>query len=105
MERFSVISPLGENVIARRGSVPRLASLDGKTIGEAWNGVFKGDVTFPLIRDALQARYPRARIIPYTEFPHVPSADNPRAQRERALEIAARARDKGCDAVISGNGA
>ena len=105
MERFAVVSPLGLDVVQRTSTAPRLADLDGKTIGEVWNGVFKGDLTFPLIRKALRERYPRARIIPFTEFPHLKGADDPAAQRERAQHIAALAREKGCDAVISGNGA
>ena len=39
------------------------------------------------------------------EFPHVPGSDNPTRQRELARSIAAAAKAKGCDAVISGNGA
>ena len=105
MESFEVVSPLGVQVVRAERTAPRLRDLDGKTIGEVWNGVFKGDITFPLIRKALQERYPRVRIVPFTEFPHLKGADNPAAQREHAIHIAALARAKGCDAVISGNGA
>ncbi len=105
METLSVVSPLGLQVVEAARTAPRLDDLNGKTIGEVWNGVFKGDVTFPLIRKALRERYPRARIVPYSEFPHLKGADNPAAQRERANRIAALAVEKGCDAVISGNGA
>lgn len=105
METFEVVSPLGVQVVEAKGTAPRLGDLDGKTIGEVWNGVFKGDVTFPLIRKALVERYPRARIVPFTAFPHLKGADNPAAQREHARHIATLAREQGCDAVISGNGA
>jgi hypothetical protein len=105
MEKLQVVSPAGLDVVKSGGSAPRIASLDGKTVGEVWNGVFKGDLTFPLIRKLLQAKYPRLKVIPYTEFPHVPGSDNPTRQRELARHIAAIAKEKGCDAVISGNGA
>ncbi len=105
MERLEVVSPVGLDAVKRTGTAPRLADLNGKTIGEIWNGVFKGDVTFPIIRRLLQQRYPSVRIIPFTEFPHVPGSDNPADQRERARHIAALAKQKGCDAVITGNGA
>ena len=105
MSTIEVVSPVGLEVVKRSGSAQRLASLDGKTIGEVWNGVFKGDFTFPIIRKLLQQKYPRLRIIPYTEFPHAPGSDNPSQQRERASRIAAMAKGQGCDAVISGNGA
>lgn len=105
MSNKEVVSPVGLEVVKRSGSARRLANLDGKTIGEVWNGVFKGDFTFPIIRKLLQQQYPDLRIIPYTEFPHAPGSDNPAQQRERASRIAAMAKEKGCDAVISGNGA
>jgi hypothetical protein len=105
MEKLAVVSPLGVEAVKLSGTAPRLANLDGKTVGEIWNGVFKGDITFPIIRRVLNERFPKLRIIPYTEFPHAHGSDNPTQQRERAQQVAALARDKGCDAVISGNGA
>lgn len=100
-----VHSPLGAETVSRKASAPRLTSLAGKTIGETWNGDFKGDFTFPAIRSLLTARYPNLKIIPYTEFPYLHGADNPAAQKELAGQVAARARELGCDAVVSGNGA
>lgn len=105
MSTIKVVSPVGLEIVKRSGSASRVENLDGKTIGEVWNGVFKGDFTFPIIRKLLQQKYPSLRIIPYTEFPHSPGSDNPTQQRERARRIAAMAKEKGCDAVISGNGA
>ncbi len=105
MERFEVVSPLGLEAVEQAAAAPRLPTLEGKTVGEFWNGVFKGDQTFPVIRRLLQEKFPRLKVIPYTEFPHAPGSDDPAKQRERALSMAALAREKGCDAVISGNGA
>jgi hypothetical protein len=105
MERLSVVSPAGLESIEVKNAAQRLGDLNGKTVGEIWNGVFKGDITFPLIRKQLLARFPRLKIIPYTEFPHLPGNDHPAQQWERARHVATLARDKGCDAVISGNGA
>ena len=105
MERFEVVGPLGLEAVEQAGAAPRLATLEGKTIGEFWNGVFKGDQTFPVIRRLLQEQFPRLKVIPYTEFPHAPGSDHPAKQRELAARMAALAREKGCDAVISGNGA
>jgi hypothetical protein len=91
--------------VARVRAAPRLASLAGRTIGEFWNGVFKGDVTFPLIRERLQARFPDIRIVPFTEFPHAAGSDDPAQQKRHAARLAAMAKAKGCEALISGNGA
>lgn len=104
MDSFDVISPVGGPVIRQAGIAPRLSDLHGKTVGEVWNGVFKGDQTFPVIRQMLKERFPSITIIPYTEFPFRHGGDNPTQQNQLAAEIAAMAREKGCDALISGNG-
>ena len=105
MSKIGVVSPVGLDAVKRSGSAPRLESLHGKTIGEVWNGVFKGDQTFPIIRNLLLKNYPSIKIIPFSEFPHNSGSDNPSHQRELAQRIAAMAKEKGCDAIISGNGA
>ena len=102
---LEVVSPLGRAAVSLARSAPRLPDLNGRTIGEFWNGVFKGDQTFPAIRRLLEQRFTRLKIIPFTEFPHAPGSDDPAQQRERARKMAALAGEKGCDAVISGNGA
>jgi hypothetical protein len=105
MEKISVVSPVGIEVVTRRGISPRVADLNGKTVAEVWNGVFKGDQTFPVIRRLLTQRFPSIQIIPYTAFPHMPGGDNPREQRERARLVAKTAQEKGVHVLISGNGA
>ncbi len=105
MEKLNAVSPAGLEAVEVKLSAPRLDDLNGKTVGEIWNGVFKGDATFPVIRKLLKARYPRLNLIPYTEFPHLPGNDHPKEQRERARHVATLAKEKGCVAVISGNGA
>ncbi len=105
MEKLSVVSPLGLEVVKSSGSAPRLDTLAGKTIGEVWNGVFKGSFTFPVLRRFLQQKYPGLKIVPYTEFPHAPHSDNPARQKELADEVVAIAQRTGCDALIMGNGA
>ena len=105
MENLAVVSPLGLPVVKAGGSAPRLDTLAGKTIGEVWNGVFKGNFTFPVLRKLLQQKYPDLKIIPYTEFPHAPHSDHPARQQELANEVIAIAQRHGCDALITGNGA
>lgn len=105
MERYEVVSPLGLEAVEPFAGARRLDGLDGRTVGEFWNGVFKGDQTFPVIRRLLQDRFPGLRIVPFTEFPHAPGSDHPAKQRELARRMAALAKERGCDAVISGNGA
>jgi len=103
-ETVEVFSPVGAEVVTKGKSAPRLETLDGKTVGETWNDDFKGDFMFPVYRELLRARFPGIRIIPYTEFPASPWKGTPEHQREVARHIAKIAKDKGCDALISGNG-
>ncbi len=102
---MEVVSPAGLQMQRAASIAPRLDDLDGKTVGEVWNGVFKGDVTFPIIRAALKARFPNIRIVPYTEFHHRSVSDVPAQQREVENRIVAKAQEARCDALILGNGA
>ncbi|MGZ5147199.1 MAG: UGSC family (seleno)protein, partial [Burkholderiales bacterium] len=104
MDRIEVVSPLGGEASEQKSIAPRLSDLNGKTVAEIWNGVFKGDETFPAIRRALLQRYPGIRLVPFTEFPHFYGGDNPTQQRALARQLASLVKEKGCDAVISGNG-
>ncbi len=105
METFDVVSPAGIAAVKATATAPRPDDLNGKTVGEVWNGVFKGDVTFPLIRRLLKARYPGVEIVPYTAFHHAPVSDVPAQQREVERNIVAAAQARRCDALIFGNGA
>jgi len=105
MVREHVVSPVGLSDTETDVASKRLGDLNAKVIGEIWNGDFKGDVAFPLIRTRLLERYPDLKIIPFTEFPHTHVSDDPIRQRERAGLIATLAKTMGCDAVISGIGA
>jgi hypothetical protein len=105
MQRHEVVSPLGLEAVRKSDAARRLDGLVGKTLGEFWNGVFKGDQTFPIIRRLLQHKLPGLKIVPFTEFPHAPGSDDPAKQREVAQRMAALAKEKGCDGVVSGNGA
>jgi len=104
MEKFEVLSPLGLSILTRKNVAPRLDTLEGKTIGETWNEDFKGDLMFPLYRELLKERFPGVKVVPYTEFPSSTLRGTPEYQREVARKIAQMAREKGCAALISGNG-
>jgi hypothetical protein len=105
MQTEDVVSPVGVPETEATLAAKRLTDLNGKLIGEVWNGDFKGDIAFPLIRRQLRKRYPSLQIVPFTEFPHAHVSDDPVRQRERARLIASLAKTMGCDAVISGVGA
>jgi hypothetical protein len=99
-----VISPLGLSGGQNTAIAPRLETLRGKTVGEVYNHHFKGDQMFRIYRQLLQQRYPGVRVIPYTELPASFVGGDAVYHRRVAKEIAALAKAKGCDALISGNG-
>ena len=53
METMRVISPAGIETTEKKAVAPRINDLSGKTVGEIWNGVFRGDETFPIVRELL----------------------------------------------------
>jgi len=100
-----VVSPLGEPVVNRITMAPRLNTLGGKTIGEIWNGGFRGDESFPMIERMLQERFPTVKLIPFTEFPLVTIASLHPERKEKTLQVLRdKMKEKSCDAAIIGNG-
>jgi hypothetical protein len=102
-EKYEVVSPVAEHNIEMITMAPRLDNLEGMTICELWNESFKSNVTFSVIRDLLKNKYPGINIIPYTEMPKHHMMDDPEATNEVSSALIAALKDKGCDAVISGN--
>ena len=103
-EIMKVISPEGLPLSAA-GTVSRpLDDLSGKTIGEVYNNHFKGELMFSTYRRLLKQKYPGIRIIPFDEFPIVYVGGDAASQKRIAKEIAAIAKEKGCHAIITGNG-
>lgn len=103
---YEVVNPLGKPVVGMIAMAPRLDTLEGKTIGELWNGGFRGDESFPIIEKLLQERYPTVKLIPYTEFSLSTIASLHPEEKEKTLEtLRTELKQKGCDAVITGNGA
>jgi len=97
---YEVVHPLGEETAEAGHLAPRLDTLNGKTICEAWNGLFRGERTFPKIRELLEKRYTGIKTIPYTELPSLGVVGI-----EEALKVLPDVlREKGCDALIAGNG-
>lgn len=104
-EKVTVVSPVGWPVAEPTTLSPRLGTLNGKVVGELWNGAYDGQTTFRIIEEMLRARYPDVKIIPFTEFPALPLT---RMGMETKAELLDAVRvaliEKGCDAVITGNG-
>lgn len=102
---YEVVSPLGEPTVKMIPMARRLDTLEGKTICEVHNQAFKADVTFPVIQKLLQEKYRGVKVIPYTEMPSCTiQGMGPTARAKTVAALIASFKEKGCEAVISGNG-
>ena len=93
---YEVLSLLGEPNVEAVGAPPSLSDLNGKTIGEVWNGGFRGQVAFPIIREFLQKRYPGVKVIPYTEFPITDERGSTEGLLEKVDRAVALGKQRGC---------
>lgn len=101
---YRVVSPLGERIVTMMPMAPRLDTLDGKTVCMVWNNAFKADVTLPVIAEALKTRYPAVTIVPYHAMPLAPLPEPHGVPKKNSAALQAAMKDKGCDAVVTGNG-
>ena len=62
---FEVVWPLGRFATKPVDAAPALADLNGKTVCELWDGVFRGDEIYPILRSELQARFATLKIVDY----------------------------------------
>jgi hypothetical protein len=93
--KLDVFDPCGSAPDANKFQyAPRLADLNGKTVGEISNRIWESDRIFPLIRDLLKKRFPDIKFVPYTDLPS--GLDNIQDNEEIGDIVAA----EGCDAVI-----
>ena len=101
-EQYEVLCPVGEPGLAPSPSAARLNDLDGKTIGLLSNGQFRADVVLATVGELVKKRFPRAKVIPWTEFPQIEAMGD---VEKRVGELTEALRLKRPDAVISSTGA
>ena len=98
---YAVVWPRGKGIKQEGHLANRLSTLEGKTIGFMWNGVFFGDKMFPVVEQELTNRYPRSKFVRFEFF------DITHGQGDLAKVIATspdKLKQYNCDAVISGVG-
>ena len=103
-DKHRVISPEGLPLAAAKGLSRHIDTLEGKTIGEVYNNHFKGELMFETYRRLFKEKFRGVKVIPFTEFPTVFVGGDPASQKKTARDIAALAKERGCEAIITGNG-
>ena len=81
-----------------RTLAPRLSTLEGKTVAQLWDQLFKGDVVFELLEEALKKRIPGIRFVSWRDFGSTHGGE----EKEVLAALPQRLRALGVDAVISG---
>jgi hypothetical protein len=99
--RYDVVSPLSRKAIARTAAAPRVPDLNGKTICELWDVIFRGETIYPLVREYIRARFPGVKFVEYSEFGNFHGA----REHEVTATIPDKLRAHHADAVIVGIGA
>jgi len=61
MAQFEVLNPVAEirGDLTPQGVSPRLATLDGRTLGLLWSGTTNGDVALRRVERHLRERFPK----------------------------------------------
>ena len=95
---YEALWPRAPRQMQRKAIAPRLASLEGKTIAQLWDQLFKGDVIFDLLEEGLKVRFPGVRFISWREFGSTHGGD----EKAALAALPAKLKALGVDAVISG---
>ncbi len=96
--RYDVLWPRGQRQIGVLSPAPRLDDLNGKTVAQLWDFLFRGDEIFALLEEGLTRRYPDIRFVSWREFGSTHDQD----ERATLGALQAKFREQQVDAVISG---
>ena len=100
-ETESVLWPLARRAARARALAPRVPDLNGKTICELWDVIFRGETIYPLVREYIKKRFPGVKFVGYEEFGNFHGA----REHEVSATIPDKLRVHKADAVIVGIGA
>ena len=81
-----------------RELAPRLDTLEGKTVAQLWDELFRGDVVFAHLEEGLKKRYPGVKFVSWREFGSTHGGN----ERAALAALPQKLRDMGVDAVMSG---
>ncbi|MCB1741928.1 MAG: hypothetical protein KDK91_16250 [Gammaproteobacteria bacterium] len=97
---YEVVWPRSERQARLEPLAGRLETLEGKTVVQLWDYLFRGDEVFELLEEGLRERYPGIRFVSWREF----GSTHGEGERELLDSLPERLRELGADAVISGMG-
>ena len=98
-DSYKVLAPVNKATTETASLAPPIPDLSGKTIC-AMRHTFRADETFAMLEALFREKYNNIKFIPNTEMP-----DSTSASPEEAAQLARVLKEKGCDALLTGNGA
>ena len=98
---FEVLWPLARRAVTDTRAAPRLPDLNGKTVCELWDVIFRGETIYPLVREYIKARFPRVNFVGHEQFGNFHGA----REREVVATLPEKLRAHKADAAIIGIGA
>lgn len=98
---YEIVWPLGKLVSQTVTPTPPITDLSGKTVCEVWDGMFRGDEMFAIIRQKLKERFPNIKFVDYTVFGNTHGPDEIAVVQALPQKLG----DHKCDLVISSVGA
>jgi len=101
--QYAVVAPIGKQTVQMITQAPRLDTLEGKTIAVV-GGSFMAYVTHPEIKRLILENYPTATVILLDEIGSAGPFPGPGITRKSVVDFQKKLKEKGVDAVISGNG-
>src|SRR6478672_8967556 len=66
--QYEVLWPRSPRQVQLKPLARRLDTLEGKTIAQLWDFVFRGDEVYAALEEGLKERYPNIRWVSYKEF-------------------------------------
>ena len=97
---YEALWPRSPRQVQLQPLAKRLDTLEGKTIAQMWDYVFRGDEVFALLEEGLKPRYPNIRWVRYKEIGNTHGGE----EREVVAAIPRKFRELKVDAVVSGMG-
>ncbi len=97
---YAVLWPRGKKVTQATRLAKRLDNLKGKTIGELWNWVYRGDQIFPILERNLTTQFPTIKFVNYEVFGSTHGSEEART----LAALRDKLRQNKCDAIISSTG-
>ena len=97
---YEALWPRSPRQVQVKPLAKRLDTLEGKTIAQLWDYVFRGDEVYAILEEGLKKRFPNIKWVSYKEFGNTHGGD----EREVVASLPRRLRELKVDAAISGMG-